>query len=210
MKPALSQFLDIMVAQDDLHCLWLNTLSMMENIGATKIVKSEHPFMVTETILKHAAEETRHAYYLKRQINKIKAGACPNYAPEYLVNPRQSYQYLHLLDSRICKALAAHLGLKDDELRRHAYVLVTYAVEVRADDLYRLYQASLKAHNSPVSVRGILAEEEQHLAEMETEIDLLFQDANFWRQKTREIETALYDRWLGGLAGFLAQRANAA
>jgi hypothetical protein len=42
----------------------------MENAGARKISKCEHPTLVTQIQLKHAAEEHRHAYYLKKQIGK--------------------------------------------------------------------------------------------------------------------------------------------
>jgi len=59
------------ITQDDhTHARWLNTLSMMENTGAKKIKNCEHPVFVNEIILKHAAEEARHAYYLKSQIQK--------------------------------------------------------------------------------------------------------------------------------------------
>ncbi|RYG18235.1 MAG: hypothetical protein EOO07_09405, partial [Chitinophagaceae bacterium] len=45
------------------HAKWLNTLSFMENAGARKISAAEHKEEVTLLILKHAAEEHRHAYY---------------------------------------------------------------------------------------------------------------------------------------------------
>ena len=43
----------------------------MENAGAKKISASEDKEKVSLIILKHAAEEHRHAYYLKKQIAKI-------------------------------------------------------------------------------------------------------------------------------------------
>jgi hypothetical protein len=36
------------------HAKWLNTLSFMENAGARKISKCEHPVLVTQIQLKHA------------------------------------------------------------------------------------------------------------------------------------------------------------
>ena len=59
------------VMHPTLHARLLNTLSMMENAGAKKIKNCEHPVLVNEIILKHSAEEARHAYYLKKQIQKI-------------------------------------------------------------------------------------------------------------------------------------------
>ena len=52
------------------HAKWLNTLSFLENCGARKIAACEHPTLVKEEMLKHAAEEFRHAHHLKRQIDK--------------------------------------------------------------------------------------------------------------------------------------------
>ncbi len=188
-----------LIADDQLHCRWVNTLSMMENIGATKIVKSQHPLVVTENILKHAAEETRHAYFLKRQLNKLIKGACPTYAPEHLLNPRQSYQYINLLDTGISRLLKKRLNLKGKRLKQHAYVLVTYAIEVRADQIYTSYERNLKAQNSPVSVRGILIEEEQHLAEMESGIEQLFTEPEEWRNTVLGVENALFSSWATNL-----------
>ncbi len=205
LKPhRLQRILQTLISDDDLHCKWVNTLSMMENVGAQKIVKSEHPLAVNESMLKHAAEETRHAYYLKRQIKKLKANTCPSFAPEFLINARHSYQYLNLLDTRISRMLGDQLGLTDRALREHAYVLVTYAIEVRADEVYSTYEALLKAVDSPISVRGILAEEEQHLAEMETAIEALFADqAQAWREQVLAQEQILHDEWLSGVETIL-------
>jgi bacterioferritin (cytochrome b1) len=67
----------LVVKDNNTHARWLNTLSMMENTGAKKFKKCEHPVFATEMILKHAAEEARHAYYLKKQIQKIAKNSCP-------------------------------------------------------------------------------------------------------------------------------------
>ncbi len=200
----LSRIIEQFVNDDHLHCRWINTLSLMENVGAQKIVKSEHPLAVNESMLKHAAEETRHAYYLKRQIKKLQPGACPSFAPKHLVNARSSYQYLNLLDTRISRLLRKKLGLHGRELRQHAYVLVTYAIEVRADEVYGVYEGHLKAARSPVSVRGIIAEEEQHLAEMEESIQMLYgEKSNCWRCLVLAEEQALHDTWLTGIEALL-------
>ena len=66
----LASVLENIVNDNLLHSKWLNTLSYMENAGAKKISASEHKEEVTLLILKHAAEEHRHAYYLKKQLTK--------------------------------------------------------------------------------------------------------------------------------------------
>ncbi|RZK70121.1 MAG: hypothetical protein EOO92_21365, partial [Pedobacter sp.] len=98
------------VQDNELHSRWLNTLSLMENTGARKISACEHKTEVSLIILKHAAEEHRHAYYLKKQIGKFSDGF-PTYADEYLVAPHDSRFYLNKLDVDVCKYLKTELGL---------------------------------------------------------------------------------------------------
>src|ERR1700709_2671554 len=94
----LKHLLTNIIADNALHARWLNTLSLMENTGARKISASEDPNTVTYIILKHAAEEHRHAFYLKKQIEKTGEELCPTYADEYLVAPACSKYYLNMLD----------------------------------------------------------------------------------------------------------------
>lgn len=199
----LHQQITTIISDDHLHCRWLNTLSMMENVGACKITQSERYFPVTESVLKHAAEETRHAYYLKRQIRKLSDQGFDTFEPEFLINARPSFRYIHRLDCLISRLLGSELGLTGGELCRHAYVLVTYAIETRADVIYGTYQACLKSQQSPVSVRGIIAEEEQHLAEMDEEMRALFDDIDHWKLKVLALEQSLFDQWHVGLTAEL-------
>src|SRR6201992_3592932 len=94
----LKKAVERIVVSDDLHAKWLNCLSMMENTGARKISKYEHPVNTGIIVLKHAAEEARHAYYLKKQIAKLSPDACPDYSYPHLLAPIESYHYLHQLD----------------------------------------------------------------------------------------------------------------
>ncbi len=163
----LQQVLEYIVPSDELHGKWLNSLSMMENTGARKISKYEHPVLSDIIVLKHAAEEARHAYYLKKQIGKLPGIACPDYSYPYLLAPVESHHYLNMLDVEACRYLKANLGLTGRELKHGAYLLVTYAIEVRADMLYGIYQEALTKYKSKVNVKSIIMEEEGHLAEMQ-------------------------------------------
>jgi hypothetical protein len=49
------------------------------------------------------------------------------------------------LDVDVCRYLKKELNLSGAELRFAAYLLVTYAIEVRADELYPIYQDALDA-----------------------------------------------------------------
>src|ERR1700742_465798 len=163
---SLSNILPTIISDKQLHAKWLNTLSLMENTGARKISASEDPVSVTYIILKHAAEEHRHAFYLKKQIEKASKDLCPTYANDYLVAPQYSKYYLNVLDVEVSRYLKKELGITGQALRFAAYLLVTYAIEVRADELYPIYQDALDNARSKVNVKSIILEEEGHLEEM--------------------------------------------
>src|SRR3978361_265850 len=110
----LNHILPLIISSDILHARWLNTLSLMENTGARKISACEDTETVTYIILKHAAEEHRHAFYLKKQIDKP---ACPPYSSAYLLAPASSKHYLNQLDVDVCRYLKKELGLTGSELR---------------------------------------------------------------------------------------------
>lgn len=184
------------VSSPELHAKWLNSLSMMENTGARKISACEHDQLVDEIVLKHAAEEARHAYYLKSQIKKTGFEGCKTYQPHELLAPIQSFQYLHALDTSISRYLTNELGFSGNELRYAAYLLVTYAIEVRADELYPVYEEVLKENDSKISVRMIVVEEQGHLEEMIQQMDEFFGE---WKQHAdfvEKVEQGLFKKWI--------------
>ena len=104
----MKDILHKIVRNNHIHAKWLNTLSYMENVGARKISACEHPLSVDIIQLKHAAEEHRHAYYLKKQIAKLDLPTeylCKHYKTDDLLASIFTQQYLHALDiqcSRYC------------------------------------------------------------------------------------------------------------
>ena len=188
------------IIQDPIvHARWLNTLSLMENTGARKISACEHKTDVTLIILKHAAEEHRHAYYLKKQIEKLGENLCPTYTNEYLIAPFESRAYLNFLDVKVSKYLKSELNLAGAELRFAAYLLVTYAIEVRADELYPIYQTALDQAGSKVNVKSIILEEEGHLEEMLNQLKQFSPDWEQYAQVAVDIETQLFNNWTQSL-----------
>jgi hypothetical protein len=199
----LSNILPTIIANNQLHARWLNTLSLMENTGARKISASEDPVTVTYIILKHAAEEHRHAFYLKKQIEKTGRGLCPTYAAAYLLAPAYSKYYLNQLDIDVCRYLKKELGLTGRELRFAAYLLVTYAIEVRADELYPIYQEALENADSKVNVKSIILEEEGHLEEMIAQLHKFSPDWEIHAEKAVNMETKLFNNWVVALSSTL-------
>jgi hypothetical protein len=187
------------VADDKLHARWLNSLSMVENTGARKISKYEHPVHTNLIELKHAAEEARHAYYLKKQIDKLKGEICPDYSFEYLLVPIESHHYLNLLDIEACRYLKNTMNLHGRELKHGAYLLVTYSIEVRADMLYGIYQDALTRHDSKVNVKSIIAEEEGHLEEMQKMLKAFHPQWQSLAEDMCRVENRLFTAWINAI-----------
>lgn len=165
------------------HAKWLNTLSYLENCGAKKIARAEPTFDVSREMLKHAAEEFRHAFYLKQQISTRLGLFLPTYHRDCILGGWQTTHYLDRLEVQICRFI------KD---KNNIYPLLTYAIEVRAAKAYPLYQELLIESGSPVSVRSILLEEKGHLEEMEG----LLGAYSLEKEMVCQIEEKLFERWL--------------
>ncbi len=160
----LEELLITIVSSNELHVKWLNTLSFLENSGARKIAACEHPTLVKEEMLKHAAEEFRHAHHLKKQIKRISSNAIDTYSLDSILGGKATLHYLRALDINVSRYLKKQ-GFNSN-IKEVAYLLVTYAIEQRASELYPLYDAALRRVNSKVTVRSILLEEKEHLNEM--------------------------------------------
>ena len=204
----LNEILENIAGDNYLHAKWLNTLSFMENAGARKISASEDKENVTLIILKHAAEEHRHAYYLKKQISKLGEGLCQNYKDEFLMSPKASKYYLNNLDVQVCKYIKKELGLKSAELKFAAYLLVTYAIEVRADELYPVYQDILTQIDSKVTVKSIILEEEGHLEEMLHQLKSFSPEWEKHANIAVEIEHRLFSDWMISLKEEVLELSN--
>lgn len=196
----LTSVLENIVNDNVLHSKWLNTLSYMENAGAKKISASEHKEEVTLLILKHAAEEHRHAYYLKKQLAKLDENLCKTYSNAELLAPNHTKYYLNTLDVQVCRYLKDHFKLSGYDLKFAAYLFVTYAIEVRADELYPIYQEVLTAKESRVTVKSIILEEEGHLEEMLHQLKEFSPDWEKHAQEIIKIEQQMFTNWMTGLA----------
>lgn len=171
----------------------------MENAGARKISACEHPDTVSLVQLKHACEEHRHAYYLKKQIGKLGNLLCSTYKRHELLAPVETRQYLHSLDIKACRYLQGHFNLTKEELKYAAYLFVTYVIEVRADELYPIYQDVLTRTASKVMVKSIIMEEEGHLKDM---IDQLNGFTENWRTHAvyiLQMESELHAQWINAI-----------
>lgn len=192
-RSEIEQLVHKIVPNKTLHGLWLNTLSYLENCGARKIAACQHPTAVKEEMLKHAAEEFRHAFYLKKQLARIGA-IHPDYSLPSLIGGWPVYHYLNALDLSVSRFLSRQ-GLDPNAMRQLSYLLVTYAIELRAGELYPLYQLALKEYASKVQVQSILLEEEEHLSEMEKGLSNI-ENAEVYAQAACSFEALLFQKWV--------------
>ena len=86
------------------------------------------------------------------------------------------------------------------ELRFAAYLLVTYAIEVRADELYPIYQDALDAVGSKVNVKSIILEEEGHLEEMINQLQKFSPEWEHHAKISVDMETRLFQKWVNSLS----------
>ena len=197
--------LERIVQDNETHAKWLNTLSFMENAGARKISTCEHPVKVSLIQLKHAAEEHRHAYYLKKQIGKVDSEFCKTYDEKELLASFATRQYLHSLDVKACKYLKNNFSLTKEELKYAAYLFVTYAIEVRADELYPVYQDVLTKTSSKIMVKSIILEEEGHLEEMIAQLDEFSENWKPHAENILKIEQELHCQWIDAISEEVAK-----
>jgi bacterioferritin (cytochrome b1) len=200
----LKSILENIVSDNELHSKWLNTLSYMENAGAKKISASEHKEEVNLIILKHAAEEHRHAYYLKKQLEKLDGALCKTYKSHELLTPNHTRFYLNALDVAVCRYLKQEFKLSGFDLKFAAYLFVTYAIEVRADELYPVYQEVLTQAGSRVTVKSIILEEEGHLEEMLNQLKSFSPNWEHHAEIVVKIEQQMFSDWINQLGNATA------
>lgn len=193
----IKTLLTAIVNSNALHAKWINTLSFLENCGARKIAACEHPTLVKEEMLKHAAEEFRHAHHLKRQIERVSSKPMDTYSLSLMLGGASTLHYLTALDLKASRYLQT-LGLPKHSIKEVAYLLVTYAIELRAEELYPIYDAVLRKAGSRVAVKSILLEEKEHLAEMKEGLKHL-PSGFLHAQHVCAIESNLCRNWLNAI-----------
>jgi len=147
------------------HARMINTLSMLEHIGSHKIMSTQHAPDIDEPTLKHVAEEAHHAYFMKRQAEKA-AGRPMEYVDADLLAPASARMYFQRLE-------AAMVGTLARQRSSHAvYLYMSMIVEFRALWFYGLYQQTLQRAHHPMSLKRVLGEEQNHLADIANRLDM--------------------------------------
>lgn len=155
----MKNMLSIIIQSPSLFARLLNTLSLLEYMGARKILKSQKQITITTKILAHAAEELRHAQVLKRAALTIAPELCSNYSAHSLLCGRAATYYFHSVDYAVQNEFGHHNF-------QECYLSTTYLIEKRAIQFYTLFDEALIELQQPTIFRGILAEENRHLKDV--------------------------------------------
>jgi hypothetical protein len=165
----------------------LNTLSLLEHMGARRIMATQSGTGTEEETLRHIAEEARHAFFFRRHAGKA-AGNRLGYDDRDLMAPASARLYFRRLDAIVTRAVA---GMD----ARIPYLYMSMIVEFRALWLYRLFEGAQTA----VSLRSVLGEEAAHLDQMAGRLDAIGRFDESLAARLSERETALYERLLAAM-----------
>lgn len=157
-------FLTEIVEDPETHAKFMNMLSMLEHMGSRKIMVSQmdRQSELTEDTLKHLAEEARHAYFFKRQAERMVKRPLDGYTEDNTMCRVPALMYFGRLDAGIAKQVLK--GAEDTD--NQVYPWVSMIIELRACWLYHMYHEVLEKSSVTLSLKSLLAEEDQHLAEM--------------------------------------------
>lgn len=186
MDVELKEILTHVVQDSRLQAGFLAALSELENCGAKKIMRYQTRSNTDLSLLQHAAEEARHAYFFRKQACKF--GAPMSYP--WLDGRRR--RYLDRLELFIARCLSSESSVAT---REGCYVLTTYYIEKRATWLYTCYEEVLAAYGAPFSLQGILREEVGHLDEMEQMKEKLGLSTEIKRE-IQDFEATLCAEWV--------------
>lgn len=178
-------FLEAIVTTPSLEAKWLNTLSLLEFVGARKIsrtVARTHPSL---EILEHLNDETGHAVIFKRLAGSL------DETSDYL-GQEAALTYFKALDHGASAWLKQRLGQEDIHAN---YLLVTTLIEKRAMRLYPLYRSITPHEQIQEQLRRVIIEEAEHRRTIEDALmshlaSLGIQDI----EECLELEQALFER----------------
>jgi hypothetical protein len=159
MRERIQAILRQIAAEPVLEARWLNTLSLLEFIGARKIsrtVGDRHPSL---KVLGHLADETRHAMAFKRLACEV----ADSEVSEYLC-AQEAAAWFQMLDRELAAWATQALGREDVRLN---YLLTTTLVEQRAMMLYPLYKAVTRQASVRAELGKVVTEEQSHRRDIE-------------------------------------------
>ena len=198
LEAPFGAFLRAVIADAGAHVRFLNLLSLLEHIGSRKIMLSQMKGILTQDILKHLAEETRHAFFFKREAEKLAGHGLEGYSDAETLASGSGKLYFGRLDSSLTRPLG----------KVHAetgYLWVSLVIELRAIWVYRLYQKAVTEVGYPLPLKGIIAEEDKHLIDMVDRLDQIGFDTSAALPGAMALEKTLFTRLFAAMQAGVAQ-----
>ena len=195
-------FLRTVIADAGAHVRFLNLLSLLEHIGSRKIMLSQMKGILTQDILKHLAEETRHAFFFKREAEKLAGRGLEGYPDADTLAAGSGKLYFGRLDSGLTRGITSNGGEAHAET---GYLWVSLVIELRAIWVYRLYQEAVIEAGYPLPLKGIIAEEDKHLIDMVDRLAAIGFDTSVALPSAMDLEKTLFTRLLTAMRAGVAQ-----
>jgi rubrerythrin len=181
-----NEVINRLIDQPLLHARFVNTLSMLEYVGARKILKSQRAEDISMQILGHAAEEMRHSQILKGLALQLSDGRLNSYAENHLLCGTEAKNYFQTVDYACAGAL------RSGDVNKN-YLLTTLLIEERAFDIYPDYEIILRDRHIPNALGSIVRDEGKHLAEMRELLSLKTVISGDALDRLRAIEMKQFD-----------------
>lgn len=178
-----------------LHAKFLNTVAMLEYIGARKIMKSQRADTFDMELLSHVSEETRHAWLVKRMATKIDPVAAATWSEEHTLCRREAERYIQTLDRaaedelKSCGDFASVHQATDSHVN---YLYTSLLIEERADVFYGTYIKVLEEYGMAGTLKAIMKDEAKHLEHMVETISKLDSLAPKRLPGLREVEKTAF------------------
>lgn len=153
MKNLLKKIIDTPIA----YGRFLNTLSMLEYVGARKIIKSQRQEDINEQTLAHVVKEIRHALTIKSAAKENAHDICDTYIMDGLLCGFEAYRYFQTMECAVQEELA------DQPNFFHVYLYTTVILQTRGIMFYSLVDEVLQELDKPTVFGDIIIEETQHL-----------------------------------------------
>jgi hypothetical protein len=159
LRDRIQAVLKQIASEPMLEARWLNTLSLLQFVGARKIsrtVADRHPSL---EVLGHLADETRHALTFKRLACEVAGGEVSVY-----LCAQEAATYFQTLDRELATWATHALGHEDTKLH---YLLTTTLLGQRAMLVYPLYKAATRVTSVRLELGRVAAEEQSHRIDIE-------------------------------------------
>ena len=191
------------IAQPDCHARFMNTLSLLEHMGSYKILATQRGPAIDQGTLKHVTEEARHAWFFKRQAERL-AGRQLDYSASELLAAAPAWMYFQKVEASVERSFTT----KPPALA--IYLLTSLVIEFRAIWFYARYQRCLDEAGFALSLKKLTGEEQVHLQEMGQRLAPATVADEGRLETLLGAEQVLFERLLTGLERALGSEARAA